>query len=131
LILEKQRAEKLQLVVDLKATEKTFHTIALKDSSQIIMLKVEDILFCKGAGDYVEVYLPDRSILHSGSLSSIVEELPSYFMKVHRSYIVNAKHIALMRRLPGGTGEIELSSGHNIPVSRRLLPKLKGAFEGC
>jgi DNA-binding LytR/AlgR family response regulator len=129
LILEKQRAEKLQLVLDIKSTEHTADTITLKDSSKVIILRVEGILFCKGAGDYVEVYLPNRNILHSGSLSSIEEELPNYFMRVHRSYIVNAKHIAFMRRLPGGTGEIELFNGQVVPISRRLLPKLKEALE--
>lgn len=125
LILEKQRAEKLQLALDIKAKEDSEHRLTLKDSGKLIRINVADVLCCKGAGDYVEVCLIDKTILHSGSLSGIAEELPSYFIKVHRSYLVNAKHINQMRRLPAGTGEIELSNGHNIPVSRRLLPKLK------
>jgi len=125
LVLEKQRAEKLQLVLDMNTKENTEQTIALKEAGKVTILKIEDILFCKGAGDYVEVYLTDKTSLHSGSLSSISEELPSYFIKVHRSFLVNAKHITFMRRLTSGTGEIELSNGMIVPVSRRLLPKLK------
>lgn len=125
LVLEKQRAEQLQLVLDMNTKQGTDHTIALKDAGKVTILKIENILFCKGAGDYVEVYLADKTSLHSGSLSNIADELPSYFIKVHRSYLVNAKHIDFMRRLASGTGEIELSNGMVIPVSRRLLPKLK------
>lgn len=130
LALEKQRAEKLQLALEMKTQETTAQTITLKDSGKIIMIGVENILFCQGAGDYVDVVLPEETILHSGSLSHIITELPSYFIKVHRSYLVNAKHIAHMRRLPSGTGEIELVSGHVIPVSRRLMPKLKETLGG-
>lgn len=125
LMLETQRAEKLQLALDMQAKENPTRTIALKNSGEIIMLAVENILFCQGAGDYVEVFSADKTILHSGSLSGIITELPNYFIKVHRSYVVNAKNITHMRRLPAGTGEIELSNGQVIPVSRRLLPKLK------
>jgi hypothetical protein len=125
LVLEKQRAEKLQLILELKEQEDANHSIAIKEAGKMTMLKIHNILFCKGAGDYVEVYLNDTNVLHSGSLNSIASELPSYFIKVHRSYLVNAKHIVLMRRLPAGTGEIELSNGLVVPVSRRLLPKLK------
>jgi DNA-binding LytR/AlgR family response regulator len=124
-VLEKQRAEKLQLILELKEQEDANHSIAIKEAGKMTMLKIHNILFCKGAGDYVEVYLNDTNVLHSGSLNSIASELPSYFIKVHRSYLVNAKHIVLMRRLPAGTGEIELSNGLVVPVSRRLLPKLK------
>jgi hypothetical protein len=125
LMLETQRAEKLQLALDMKTEENIEQKITLKDSGKLIKIKVEDILFCQGAGDYVEVCLTDRTILHSGSLSGMTEELPSYFIKVHRSYLVNAKQISHMRRLPAGTGEIEVSNGHIVPVSRRLLPRLK------
>lgn len=125
LAVEKQRAEKLLLVLELKAQEDADHSIAVKEAGKITMLKIKNILFCKGAGDYVEIYLANKTILHSGSLNNIVQDLPSYFIKVHRSYLVNAKHIVIMRRLPAGTGEIELSNGLVIPVSRRLLPKLK------
>ena len=125
LILEKQRAEKLQLALDIKNQENTEQTITLKDSGKLIITPVESILFCQGAGDYVEVTLPEKTILHSGSLSGISKELPNYFIKVHRSYLANAKHIKHMKRLSSGIGELELSNGQIIPVSRRLLPKLK------
>lgn len=130
LATEKQRAEKLQLALDIKADDNKSLAIALKDMGRVTMVSVENVLYCKGAGDYVEVILKHKTILYSGSLSNIANDLPSYFLKVHRSYLVNVKHIALMRRLPTGTGEIELSTGHVIPVSRRLLPTLKETLTG-
>lgn len=125
LAIEKQRAQQLQLILELKTQDHADQSIGIKEAGKITMLKIQNILFCKGAGDYVEICLTDKAILHSGSLNNIIQQLPSYFIKVHRSYLVNAKHITTMRRLPTGTGEIELSSGITIPVSRRLLPKLK------
>ena len=122
---EKQRAEKLQLALEIKTQESNEQTITFKDSGKLIRAKAEEVLYCQGAGDYVEVALINKTILHSGSLNGLSKELPSYFIKVHRSYIVNAKHISHMRRLPSGTGELELSNSQIIPISRRLLPSLK------
>jgi DNA-binding LytR/AlgR family response regulator len=91
-------------------------------------------LYCKGAGDYVEVVKTNETILHSGSLNALLNSLPESFIKVHRSYVVNAKYIAQLTRLPSGTGEITLShmlkqNVEKIPVSRRLLPALKTSLK--
>jgi DNA-binding LytR/AlgR family response regulator len=125
LVLERQHSEKLQLALNIKTKNDTSITIAIKGAGKIVIIKINDIFYCKGAGDYVEVYTHDKRTLHSGSLISFAEELPSYFLKVHRSFIVNANYIAVMRRLNGGTGEIQLSNGKLLPLSRRLLPTVK------
>lgn len=108
--VEKQRADQLQFALDVKTEEHPNQTITLKDGGKLIKIKAGDILYCQGAGDYVEVALAEKTILHLGTLAKIVESLPNYFIRVHRSYIVNAKHVVGLKRLASGTGELELTN---------------------
>ncbi|WP_395338367.1 LytTR family transcriptional regulator DNA-binding domain-containing protein [Ningiella sp. W23] len=126
---ERERADKLQLALDLQATDAVTQTLAIKQAGEVLKCPVEDILYCKGAGDYAEIRVNEKTILYSGSLKNLIAKLPSSFIKVHRSYLVNARHIRSLKRLNTGTGEIKLSNNENIPVSRRVLPKLKSSFQ--
>lgn len=126
---ERLRADKLQLALDLNSTKSSTLTISLKDAGKTIVCVVDEILYCKGAGDYVEVVKNEQKILHSGSLHKLADTLPSSFIKIHRSYIVNVKFITQLARLPSGNGEITLSNQEKIPVSRRLLPTLKTSLD--
>jgi len=81
------------------------------------------------ADDYVEVRFKDgRQVLHSGTLAALEEMLPSTFLRVHRSCIVNSDEIAALERDANGSGRLVLKSGGEAPVSRRIMPKVKAAL---
>ena len=69
--------------------------------------RVERIAALSGAGDYVEVHLLDgRKMLHSGSLATLEKELPTTFLRVHRSHIVDLEQITELLRHPSWVGEL-------------------------
>lgn len=89
-------------------------------------LSLEDIAFISGAGDYVAINLVSgKEILHSTSLSTLEGELPLSFLRVHRSHIVNTVQIRSLDRHTSGTGELSLNSGVVVPVSRRIMPRVR------
>ncbi len=54
----------------------------------------DDILFIKSSHVYVEVYLINKKpLIIRKSMSELTEELSDSFVRVHRSYIVNKKHV--------------------------------------
>lgn len=80
----------------------------------------------KGARDYVEISLLDRrNVLHNETLTLMEEKLPATFLRIHRSYIVNKQLIQSLEKLPSGGGNLILSSGDTVPVSRRIMPKIR------
>jgi DNA-binding LytR/AlgR family response regulator len=90
----------------------------------------QDIAYIKGAGDFVELVLTSgETHLHSATLNDLEDELPAYFLRVHRSYIANSKLIESLQRNASGTGELRLHSNHALPVSRRIMPKIKAALQ--
>ncbi len=126
---EKARADRLQLALD-ESRERSMPTaIPIKSAGSVDLVPADQLLYCKGARDYVELVLEDgKSKLHNGSLSELEDSLPSTFLRVHRSYLVNTACIDRLERDPAGTGRLILTSGIRIPVSRRIMPRVRKAL---
>lgn len=129
--LLKERARSRQLEAALERTEDTPKAppIRVASAGSTELVEADEILFCKGAGDYVELNLKDgRKLLHHASLTRLEDELPAAFLRVHRSYLVNTSHARSLSREASGVGALTLSDGTEVPVSRRVMPKVRNAF---
>ena len=132
----RRREEELrarQLEKALKAAEEavgpTDTRIAVKSAGRMEFVAAHAISHCKGAGDYVELRLADgRDVLHSGTMAELEKSLPGDFLRVHRSYIVNAARLSSLKREANGVGELTMSNGDKVPVSRRIMPKIRTAL---
>ena len=90
---------------------------------------VSDIVRIQGAGDYVELHLNDGTeLLHNATLNELDAELPSHFLRVHRSHLVNTRCIQHLDRKETGTGTLHLHDGQTVPVSRRIMPGVRRAL---
>ena len=102
------------------------HTIRIVDTGRIELVSTDKISHCSGAGDYVELHFTDGSArLHGGSLNELEAELPPAFLRVHRSHIVNTALVESLKREPSGVGQLRMSSGASVPVSRRIMPTVR------
>jgi DNA-binding LytR/AlgR family response regulator len=86
----------------------------VKSSHQFLRISFNDILFIESEHNYVNVVLTDkRKILVRSVLSEFLQKLPMQsFLQVHRSYIINLKHIHAF----DGTA-VEMN-GHKIPIGK-------------
>ena len=124
--LAQQRAAQLQQALDEYSEQQTPSKIKLNLADKSEWISCENICFVKGARDYVEISLLDRrNVLHNETLTLMEEKLPATFLRIHRSYIVNKQLIQSLEKLPSGGGNLILSSGDTVPVSRRIMPKIR------
>jgi|GEM_PF-6794894 len=73
-------------------------------------------------GHYTRIHAGDQVVLASLPLGSLQRQLPAAFLRVHRSYLVNATRISALAPLDGGYGvRLGDASGPLIPVSRRRM----------
>ncbi|MCR5878377.1 LytTR family transcriptional regulator [Phenylobacterium sp. J367] len=80
--------------------------------------------------DYVRLHAGARSFLVRQPLGDLEERLdPRHFVRVHRSALVRIDRIARVRRAMGRTSVV-LTTGAEVPVSRRHLRGLKAATVG-
>jgi len=99
--------------------------IALPDARGLTVLHLDDILHCSSDDAYTNVHVrgEKKPILVTRPLSLFDEFLTDKgFVRIHQSHLVNQKHIK--RYIRGEGGEVVLSEGTNLPVSRRMKAAL-------
>lgn len=102
------------------------HTIRIVDTGRIELVSTDRISHCSGAGDYVELHFTDGGTrLHGGSLNELEAELPPAFLRVHRSHIVNTAFVESLKRESSGVGQLRMTTGASVPVSRRIMPTVR------
>jgi len=102
----------------------------VRDGARIIRAPLADILAVSSAGNYVEFLLADgRRPLMRATLAAVEAELSRFgFVRVHRSWLVNAARVTGLQ--PDGSGDWTVELGAvNAPLSRRYpaaLATLRG-----
>ncbi|MEM1080848.1 MAG: LytTR family DNA-binding domain-containing protein [Pseudomonadota bacterium] len=126
---ERLRADQLELALDRVQIETAQQTLSVPSTGRVQSVAVKDLVRVQGAGDYVELHLNDGSeLLHTATLSELEDELPAYFLRVHRSHLVNTRCIEQLERNDSGTGRLQLHNGQTVPVSRRIMPGVRRAL---
>ncbi|PHR60597.1 MAG: hypothetical protein COA47_07505 [Robiginitomaculum sp.] len=126
---EKARADQLELALEQAAERNQSCQISVRSAGKIQQISTDQIQHCQGAGGYTEIMMGDgRTYLHDASLAEMQDILPSTFLRVHRSHLINANLVKSLTRDPAGTGELVMQSGSKIPVSRRIMPRVRQAL---
>lgn len=69
-------------------------SILIENSEKIVKQKIDNILFIETSRDHrVRIHSHDEIIEVYGTIKEYEQKLPDYFIKTHRSYLVNSKNI--------------------------------------
>jgi Response regulator of the LytR/AlgR family len=86
--------------------------IFVKDNKIIRKIDMNDILWVEAKGDYIKIYVPEKSYVVHGSLKSIEDKFPSNkFIRTHRSYIIALNKIDYIE------DRVVYIHDHPIPIS--------------
>ncbi len=86
------------------------------------LLDVAEVHFIQADGDYCRVHTYDRTLLCTSSLRELEGRLPAAgFLRIHRSYLVNAAKVAAVRRVSPERLRLQLADeAHTeLDVARR------------
>ena len=93
------------------------------------VIPVDQIDYIEGADYYARVHTPSGSHMVRTPLSQLMKQLDDRkFVRVHRSVIVNAARIS--RIIPHADLGVVLHSGKQLPLSRRLRPRVEEYLRG-
>jgi hypothetical protein len=96
--------------------------LTVEHRGQSRVVNVDDVEVFAASGDYVEIQLPDQVYLKKGTISALEDQLdPGQFKRIHRSTIVNTRHLTSATARGGGTYELEMASGRKVNSSRSYL----------
>ena len=70
-------------------------TIFVKTDYRVVKIAVSDIRYIEGMSEYLKIHLESqpKPVVTLLSMKKMEEYLPPYFMRIHRSYIINLKQI--------------------------------------
>ena len=70
-------------------------TIFIKTDYKVIKIAISDIRYIEGMSEYLKIHLEGqpKPIVTLLSMKKMEENVPSNFMRIHRSYIINLKKI--------------------------------------
>ncbi|MGH9830809.1 MAG: LytR/AlgR family response regulator transcription factor, partial [Blastocatellia bacterium] len=112
-------------VESLRATPKFLERLAVKTSSRVFILKVEEIDWIEAEGKYVRIHIGDQSHLLREAISFLDARLdPSRFFRVHRSAIVNLDSIRELQPWFNSDYRVLLNDGTCLTLSRTNRKKL-------
>lgn len=100
--------------------------LAVRKFAKVELLPVEQVLFLKGAGDYVEIHMRDgRMELHGKTLENLEAILPECFQRIHKSYVADMRAMKGLVLQGAGKYALDLGQGNLLPVSRTKYKELK------
>lgn len=111
------------------AQERYADTLSVRSVGHIEQIKVADILWLQSAGNYVELHLAARTVLHRMPLSRLEQLLrPEDFLRVHRTAIVRRVQIQRLSVVGDGRYALTLACGAQLAVSERHVSELKACL---
>ena len=103
-LLLKQSVSKTDLV------EKQNDFLFVKSDKKTIKVKISEILYIEGLGDYIKLYLTDKKLVTNLSMKKLENLLPpDRFYRIHKSFIISLD-------------KIESIEGNMVKISNTKLP---------
>lgn len=114
--------QKAQEWLELQPTKEQ-QFIYVKASDGQVKLKFKDLFCCEATGNYVTFHLRNEKLISRITLSEVEKELPTSFIRTHRSYIVNSELVDKAER-----HQLVMDS-QTFPISLSFLDQVMERFE--
>lgn len=107
----------LNLARDAQA-DRSRERIALKVDARHVFVGTDTIDWLEAVDDYVRVHIGKSSYLIRATLTSVDQQLPERFLRVHRSAIINADKIKEVQTTDQGEYRLVMLDGTRLPTGR-------------
>lgn len=103
--------------------------LAVRSVGRIDRVALADVLWLGSAGNYVELHLAGRSLLHRSTLTELERYLdPAVFLRIHRRTLARRGQLQSLRQTVAGGYVTLLRCGVELAVSERYAPAVKAAL---
>ena len=104
--------------------------VVIKSGGRIYFLKVEEIDWVEGAGDYLSLHSGGQAHMIRETMGNFHARLDSQkFLRIHRSTIVNVERIEEIRPLFKGDYVVTLTGGKRLKASRSYRRELQAILD--
>ena len=100
--------------------------ISVRSVGRIECIQLPDVLWIEAAGNYMQLHMAQRQVLHRVALSQLEKHLdPVHFLRVHRSAIVRCDQLSKLEVLGDGVYQLVLANQDKVPVSERYVAEVR------
>lgn len=112
---------------DISKKEEVAKIPVVRGKSDILLIDQGDILYATPIQNYSYLHTKNERYLTHFSLSELERKLAGFFMRTHRSYVVNLHQVRAITSPSKGSYRIELKDENHtqLPVSRRKIKEIK------
>jgi two-component system, LytTR family, response regulator LytT len=97
--------------------------ILIKSDKKLHQIKIEEIYFIEGLGDYIKVHLKNNFLITYKSLKMMHNSLPkSIFIQVHKSFIINKNKLDYIE------GNLAIVNSNKIPLGQKYKKEFLDQF---
>jgi two-component system LytT family response regulator len=107
-------------------TEIKLSNLAVPTMEGLLFIGLQDIVRCESDDKYTKIFLTDKKMVMASRTLGDFEAIlyPHGFFRIHKSYLINLKH--LKKYLRGEGGQVIMVDGSTLDVSRRKKEELLG-----
>jgi two-component system LytT family response regulator len=112
-------SQRVDNLLELLNNKKKSRRFAVPTLEGLIMVDPDQLLYCESDSAYCKLFFTgqERPLVISKTLKDVEEVLsPGEFCRIHHSYLINMR--CVQRYIRGEGGEVILSNGAHLPVSR-------------
>lgn len=99
--------------------------LLIKKLGREFLIQVSDIEWIEASGNYANLHVKNHVYPMRITMEKLEKLLPSNFVRIHRSSIVNLEHIVEIQPLDSGDYQISLASLKELVLSRRYRERFK------
>jgi len=88
-----------------------------------VKIRYDAIVYVESLKDYIRIHTADKEIVTREKISDLSEELPGYFLRTHRSFLVNSHKVTAFTAHDVEIGEIVIPIG--VSYKMAVLKALK------
>jgi len=104
--------------------------IAVLSGRTTVLVSTRDIILIRSDAPYLRIQTADKTYLHTQTLRAISQQLdPRQFVRVHKSAIVNLKHVASYRSRLNGDYDLLLDNQVKVRLSRHYAANFRQQME--
>ncbi|MDT9000748.1 LytTR family DNA-binding domain-containing protein [Paucibacter sp. APW11] len=105
-------------------------SLTVRSVGLVERIALADIDWVLAAGNYVELHIGSRTVLHRSTLAALEARLPpTQFMRVHRTAMVRRDQAAALAVTGDSSYQLSLRSGAQVPVSERYVRSVRALFD--
>jgi two-component system LytT family response regulator len=116
----------VSLLQTLAAPSRTLTRMAVRSAGKTTFVNLEDVRWIQGAENYVQLHTANGHHFAQATIQSLLELLdPHVFVRIHRSNIVNVRHISQIETGTHGDYILTLNNGARVHSSRSYSEVIK------